>query len=576
MAKSTAINPAEAVAEKVQRRIFECIDQRKSFLVEAGAGAGKTHSLIGTLQYLIETQGIKLSRNNQQVACITFTNVATDEIRARTDRHPIINADTIHSFCWSLMRPFQSSLRAHLPNIGKWEKRLEEAGSPTLSTVNYSLGYPSITNGDATLHHDDVLSLTIALLAEPKFRQVLAGRYPVILIDEYQDTDKNFAEAILTHLVGAETGPLVGFFGDHWQKIYGTGCGAVDQRKLEVIGKKSNFRSVPAIVNVLNKMRPELQQAVTNPQALGSAIVYHTNAWSGARDTGSHRKGDLAPEDGHQYLLLLKTQLADSGWDLSADKTKILMLTHKVLAAEQGYRQLADVFDRNESYVKKEDPHVAFFVDMVEPVCRAYEEGKLGSMFHALGVGRPAITSKEDKVAWKRDMDKLLELRKTGTVGQVIDHLKSSKIEIPNGVQRSEENANEPENERSARTRALRDVAYSEVTAFAEFIQGHTSFETKHGVKGAQFENVLVVFGRGWNIYDFNQMLEVMARTPSENELPAYERNRNLFYVVCSRPKTNLVLLFTQALSPTALERLAHLFGNEAIHALPDLSIANG
>lgn len=30
----------------------------------------------------------------------------------------------------------------------------------------------------------------------------------------------------------------------------------------------------------------------------------------------------------------------------------------------------------------------------------------------------------------------------------------------------------------------------------------------KHGVKDAEFENVLVVVGRGWNKYNFGKMLE--------------------------------------------------------------------
>ena len=55
----------------------------------------------------------------------------------------------------------------------------------------------------------------------------------------------------------------------------------------------------------------------------------------------------------------------------------------------------------------------------------------------------------------------------------------------------------------------LRGIAYSEVKALRRYLDGHSPFETKHGVKGAEFENVLVVVGRGWNQYNFGEMLEL-------------------------------------------------------------------
>lgn len=572
MTDTGALNPAEAAAENVRQRIYCCIDARKPFLVEAGAGAGKTFSLINALKHLIEKQGRLLLRRNQRVACITYTNVANDEIKARTDRHSAIQSDTIHSFCWSAIQPFQSALRNHLPTLANWPERLEEAGGLGDRSVDYNLGYPSVEDGRVLLHHNDVLALTVALLQESKFRRVITDRYPVLLIDEYQDTDSDFANALLTHFIAMRTGPLIGFFGDHWQKIYGNGCGKIEHPNLEVIGKEANFRSVPAIVDVLNRIRPELPQEVTNPAAVGSADVYHTNAWRGQRLTGSHTRGDLPPEVSHEYLGMLKGQLAKQGWDLTPEKTKILMLTHRVLAEEQGYRQLADVFSRNESYIQKEDPHVAFFVDVVEPVCTAYAAGHYGEMFEILGDGRPTIVSRADKAQWKQDIETLLILRATGTIGAVMDHLHTSNLRLPNAVQRREDrlaNLDEENKEAVARHQNLRAVPYKQVTALAHFIQGHTPFDTKHGVKGAEFDNVLVVVGRGWNLYDFNQMLELMGSAVPANKDEFFKRNRNLFYVVCSRPKQRLAILFTQQLSASALAKLAQLFGANAIHAMP-------
>src|SRR4051812_15054058 len=104
-------------------------------------------------------------------------------------------------------------------------------------------------------------------------------------------------------------------------------------------------------------------------------------------------------------------------------------------------------------------------------------------------------------------------------------------------------------------------VSYAEIKALRAYHSGFSPFETKHGVKGAEFENVLAVVGRGWNRYNFGEMLDLAAKPAIPMaKRDAFERNRNLFYVVCSRPKKRLALLFTQKLSPEALGTLAKWF----------------
>ena len=200
----------------------------------------------------------------------------------------------------------------------------------------------------------DQLSLT-------KFRAILAAKYPFILIDEYQDTNIDVMSAIKAHLLGRNGGPIVGLFGDHWQRIYDDTCGHVVHEQLNEVGKGANFRSATSIVNVLNAMRPELPQAVKDTAFVGSAAVYHTNSWNGTRRPGAgggHWKGDLPADVAHRHLQALIAQLKGDGWDFSASNTKILMLTHNVLAAEQGYANLARIFSYTDSYIKKEDDSV--------------------------------------------------------------------------------------------------------------------------------------------------------------------------------------------------------------------------
>lgn len=115
--------------QHARTRILEELDT--TFLVEAGAGSGKTTSLVGRLLALIETSTAKI----EQIAAITFTNKAADEMKERfrialerkaadvegetRDRleEALSNLDqifigTIHSFCSSMLRerPIEAGL----------------------------------------------------------------------------------------------------------------------------------------------------------------------------------------------------------------------------------------------------------------------------------------------------------------------------------------------------------------------------------------------------------------------------------------------------------------------------------
>ena len=576
MIADVALNPAEQASEEALAKIRNCLNENRSFLLEAGAGAGKTYSLIETLKYLIANRGDELMGKHQQIACITYTNVAADEITSRTDSHPAIHSSTIHAFCWSIIRDFQPFLRQKLSGIEVWTEKIEEAGGIETQEVIYDLGYRKINDKVIMLHHDDVVSLMVALLYQPKFQSLFSKRYPILLIDEYQDTELKFADALKVCFLEASTGPLIGFFGDHWQKIYGTGCGKIEHSNLEVIGKEANFRSAPIIVDALNRIRPELPQQVCDPDSLGTVSVFHTNNWGRGRHTENHWQGDLPPEVSKEYFEKTLVQLERDGWELSPHKTKILMLTHKVLATQQGYSNIASTFKYKEAFSKKEDSHIAFFVDILEPVCAAYENKRFGEMFSLLNRRTPLLMSHSDKLSWASEMNELINLRQNGTVGQIIAHLKQTKRpRLPDSIENKERRLeewlreDEPEESQSlSELNAFKKVAYNEVILLSQFLNDSSPFSTKHGVKGAEFENILVVFGRGWNHYNFNQFLEWTGGSIPTGKEATFERNRNLFYVVCSRPVKHLCLLFAQELSDEALQTLSNWFGANEIRAI--------
>ncbi|WP_421248050.1 UvrD-helicase domain-containing protein [Aeromonas jandaei] len=574
-------SPADEAGRQALEQMYACLDEQRSFRLEAGAGAGKTYSLEKALSRLIDSRGAELIRQRQQVACITYTNVAKDEIISRFQSHPAIRAETVHGFCWSLLKDFQVNLRGFLVEQPYWQERLEPIGGIGGRLVHYEMGIPRVSDEEISIRHEDVLTLMIQALANPKFRRLFTSRYPVLLIDEYQDTDAQFFGAISNWFLDHDEGPMIGLFGDHWQKIYGNGCGLVVHDALQVIDKNANFRSASRIVDVLNRMRPALPQMVSDPELIGEARVFHTNLWPGVRRNGQgggHWTGDTSPDAARAYFGYLKTHLQAEEWDFSPKKTKILILNHSGIAREQGYASIPPIYGQyNDAWLKKEDPHIKFLLDHLEPACAAYTERKYGEMFTYLASGRPTIHRHQDKIAWSTAMAHLNDLRLTGTIGDVIDYLGTiQQMQLPEAVMRNEQKLNEIGNEpvgdeprRITQLRELRAVRYTEMIALEQFVDGHTPFATKHGVKGAEFENVIVVLGRGWNKYNFGQMLEWMHTAPPADRQEMFENNRNLFYVACSRPRVRLALLFTQLLSANALGKLTEWFGDENIVQLP-------
>jgi DNA helicase-2/ATP-dependent DNA helicase PcrA len=575
----TLLSPAEQASVEALEQLRSCIDNNQCFRLEAGAGAGKTYSLIESIKYLIDQRSDDLLLNEQQIACITYTNVAKDEIKDRTDHHPVIFADTIHAFCWSILQSYQVKLRELLPGLGeKWEERIKEAGGITRQIVKYDLGFPKITDKEISLHHDDIVALMAKMLPYSKFQKLLKSKFPIILIDEYQDTDVHLAESIVSNLIDNESGVIIGLFGDHWQKIYGSSaCGLISSKagKIVEIGKKANFRSDKNIVACLNRMRPDLPQAESNPHSQGIVKVFHSNSWIGTRrggQGGGHWTGDLPSANAKEYIEKVKELMVADGWDMSPMKTKILFLTNNLIATEQNFKNLADCFQYTDDYLKKANKYIQFFIDVVEPTASAFDRREYGELFQIGKKNHPNLQSQRDKRIWSDNLKRLMDARNTGTIGDVLDLLSESKTpRVSSKVEESEvkfrliqgkaaDNLGEDEKEFLNKIQSIRAVSYQEVINLHEYIDEKTPFSTKHGVKGAEFDNVLVIFGRGWNKYNWSQMLEWIADGYPQDKQETYERNRNLFYVSCSRAKHNLTLLFTQELSQKALSRIENLF----------------
>lgn len=117
---------------EADKRLKACLTgkEKRSFIMVAGAGSGKTTSLVKALATAIHVRGQELKRSRRRIACITYTEIAAAEIWADMGNNPLVHVSTIHSFLWSITRSFQSDIKAWvLHRIGERIADLEEAAA---------------------------------------------------------------------------------------------------------------------------------------------------------------------------------------------------------------------------------------------------------------------------------------------------------------------------------------------------------------------------------------------------------------------------------------------------------------
>ena len=100
---------AEIINSNQDLKIYEI---EKHFKVFAGPGAGKTHLIIENIKNIIQNSK-KVDKDLRKILCITYTNIAADEITKRLNNYnQYACVYTIHSFLYqNVIKIFQKQLK---------------------------------------------------------------------------------------------------------------------------------------------------------------------------------------------------------------------------------------------------------------------------------------------------------------------------------------------------------------------------------------------------------------------------------------------------------------------------------
>jgi DNA helicase-2/ATP-dependent DNA helicase PcrA len=586
-----------------------CIETNSSFVVEAGAGSGKTYALIQTLSYLIDTKREKLQTRKQNIICITYTNVAKNEIIKRIEYNDLVNVFTIHEFLWKSIKQFQKQLKILLCKLNetrlsidlvkgkdsKYIKNLNERIEGVSEVFYNDSSFRDFEKGE--LHHDDVIELSKMVFQEYSLlTSIIAQKYPFIFIDEYQDTSIETVQALIDCLLMRNKEKIVlGFYGDSHQKIYDTGIGSLDDyvergdKVLILIKKEENYRSSKAVVNLLNKFRTNIQQEPKRDRDGSVKFIY----WKDHPEKpakGVREFNEGLKENKNKIYDSVTDKLLKLDWNFENESDdKILVLANSRIAERAGFPKLYKIYsdrygqstkdrllDRNHFLIK-------LFVGYIDK--KTSNEREVG-LEHLMAYW--TVNNHNKAIRFLRRNGNILhefQHSKKKEVSDILDNLSDNRdnktvkdvlnIVLQKGIIYSKNHQDfirhlyqdldgiDPEIKQKIEKdkffyESFINLSYDEILNFWKHIQNETVFSTKHGTKGDEYRNVLTVIDdTEWvQQYNFNNFFNESDENP-ERKL----RTRNLFYVECSRAKENLVVLMLSKIDGAGLNNIKSWFG---------------
>lgn len=335
----------ERTIEPEVGKVFEVIKQGQNFILEGGAGSGKTYSLISIIEK------ISMEEPKKSIVCITYTNNAVAEIRSR-----IINdnlrVSTIHDFIWHVIKNFQKEIKECLVELINDDEQIlfvapkEVLGEELISLdyfdsvrVEYTEWYSmSITEQNKVqISHDHVLIVAEKMFSKyKKLSDILKDTANYIFVDEYQDTSPLVVKILLEHLRKSTRDNIVGFFGDSMQAIYDSGVGNIDSYGLEKIQKNQNRRNPRKVINLANKFRSD-----------GLVQIPSSDVAAPNMNNGNVIEGTVKFIYGDGITHLEDLRNSELFKELEFDipqKTKELRLTHKLNAETAGFSKLFELY----------------------------------------------------------------------------------------------------------------------------------------------------------------------------------------------------------------------------------------
>jgi DNA helicase-2/ATP-dependent DNA helicase PcrA len=587
--------------------ILSCLDLAKprSFFLYAAAGSGKTRSLVKAIRTVCERQGRDLSLNGQRIAVITYTNAACDEIKQRLEFDPRVEVSTIHAFAWSLIAGYDNDIRGWLANrlirdIEELERAQAKGRAGTKAATDRSRSIESKrrrheslgsivrfvyspTSDNRTrdsLNHAEVISMTADFLgAKPGLRRLLVTQFPILLIDESQDTARQVMEVLLDVEAAHRDTFCLGLFGDMMQRIYADG----KERLADAIPdawarprKSMNHRCPTRVVQLINRIRQDDD---------GEQQVPRSDAVTGTVRLFIVPQSADKPATETAVVERMRAITGDEGWSKSHNKIKTLALEHAMSARRFGFEQffgpLYAVDTTKTSLLQGTGAGISFFTHEVLPLIEALRTSNRFAVASIIRKTSPLLDHKlleeagenqsEVLATAKTACDGLLALVDTDaktTSRDVLRYIADKRLfTIPDVLVPfatadepvgEEGDAKESDEDLNLKTelggwRKALEAPLDEIERYDHYVRGASSFDTHQGVKGLEFSRVMVIVSdeeaKGFmfaydKLFGTRGKSETDIKNEGDGKETSIDRTRRLFYVTCSRAEEGLAIVY--------------------------------
>jgi DNA helicase II / ATP-dependent DNA helicase PcrA len=594
----------DAVRLPVNDEIYACLDldNPKSFFLFAGAGSGKTRSLVEVLTKFRENNITRLRKHGQKVAVITYTNAACDEIKRRLDFDSSFRVSTIHSFAWDLVRPYtedikawvKASLEADIAELQDMQSKAKntstkiyidrgrkiESKQKRVNSLKEIRKFTYNPNGDNvgrdSLNHAEVISIAASFIQKRALMQsILVRQYPVLLIDESQDTKKELVDAFFRVQELKSNCFALGMFGDTMQRIYADGKPNLGE---DIPGswakpeKTINYRCPKRVITLINKIRSAAdgQQQEASKEDDGLVRLFIVDA---------ERAVDrMAVET--TVLENMEECTGDAGWNASSLSVKVLTLEHHMAASRGGFSVFFNALYAIDKYktglIDGSLAGVGLFANQVLPFVKAKSTGNEFAATRIVRKHSPLL----DKTALKDSGIPLEKIRSANEAASKLfqlwdDGKDPSLVQILQTVHQNQlfriPDVLLPIAERSDQDGGLEEDAvdtekdpiieawdaalecpFSRFEEYVRYISEESRFGTHQGIKGLEFPRVMVILddeeAHGFlfsyeKLFGAKDPTDTDEKNAAEGRETSIDRSRRLFYVTCSRAEESLAIV---------------------------------
>ena len=584
------------IDKQVDDALEKCIlsTPRKSFFLFAGAGSGKTYSLVLLLKKIHKSIGKEILLQGKNVGVITYTNAATDEIINRLDYSPVFHISTIHSFVWDIIKYYQRDIRklyCHYleEDIQEINEKLEKAKNKTTKTylsneekleflkkrlekaekIEKFIYNPNGSNPEYNaLKHADVIKISAQMIMDNLMLQrIIAQRYPILLIDESQDTKKELVDAFFKVQENFADIFTLGLLGDQKQRIYTDGKDnmlSIIPENWEKPVKKMNYRCAKRIIRLANTIGKDIdihaEQSPLEDADVGLIRLFVVQ-----------QREDINKDEVEQTIMKIMSRVAeDDKWTGVEADIKILTLEHMMAARRLGFDSFFASFNKVSKYqmtfLQGSVPEIEFLTKVVLPIAESMNgDGRVA--LEILKEYSPLLSKQNTEKPYERYLkcrekagDIAFMVSENKTIREIVKAISDSQlINLPNVIDIASNLVNDDikesdDEELIAWVNAM-DLPIDIIRKYDDYVNHRTRFDTHQGVKGLEFDRVLVIIddseAKGFmfsydKLFGVKDLSDTDKKNLNDGKETSVERTQRLFYVTCTRAKKSLaVVMYT-------------------------------